>query len=355
MPKRTIPRIMHLAEQLEADIRRRGLQSGDAYMNAAEVAGFLRISASTANRVLQILDRRGIVERAQKKGTFISNPDQEQPLHTIERIHMVTFQDSVKQSGLMTEPVIVGIQNSLPGSMIQFNFLPPLGNRDHLRRLLDEAQRSPDPVGVVLTRAPYHAQKMVEASGIPGVIHGYPQPTVTKLAWISIDYNAIGKLCADFVMRKKAKELIQLLPERPLLPGDYRLQRSVRHALAAAGYDSAAFRVCTLPVDEEAVHGWLREEIDGRKSRPIVICSPEFLTASPSDALKRLGLKRTQYEVLVIDDHRMAVDTLPRISSPISDFEVGVHIAELLQRQVRGETDSLHEIFPVELIPEGAT
>lgn len=137
MPIVRIPKVVQLAEQVASNIRASGLVRGDPYMNAAGVARELRVSASTANRVLQILAERGVVERAQKRGTIICNPDPEQAVHAIKRVHMITFQDSVKQSGLMTDPVIVGMQRKLPAAMIQFNFFPSIGNPEHLAHLLD--------------------------------------------------------------------------------------------------------------------------------------------------------------------------------------------------------------------------
>ncbi len=354
MPKLKIPKIVQLAEKLEEDIRKRGLVSGDIYMNAAEVAKKLRTSGSTANRVLQILAGRGVVERAQKRGTIIVNPNPTPPARTIQRIHMITFQDSVKQSGLMNDPVIVGMQRSLPSAMIQFNFLPPLGDSTHLENLISEAKRSPDLVGIVLTKAPYHAQKMVEASGLPTVVHGYLHPSVTNLAWITIDYEASGKLIGKLFVKQKFNRLVVVLPERAILPGDHRLISGITQQLKVAKYDAGTIQVCCLPQDEDVLHTWLKHEIGAQKDGVMLACHPEMLAAAPLKGLRKLGLSRKRCEVVVLDEHGKVQsklsEPLPRIYSPVPEEEMGAHIAELLNAQLQNNGGPTHEVLGVELV-----
>jgi len=356
MPKVRIPKIVRLAEQVAGDIRSRGLKAGDPYMNAAELARELRVSASTANRVLQILDERGVVERARKKGTLVSDPSPEGPLRTIKRVHMLTFQASARPVGVMTDPVIVGIQHKLPGSMIQFNFLSSVVNADHVKRLLDEARRSPDPVGIVLTRAPFAAQKMVEESGVPTVVHGYLQPSIGKLAWITIDYDEIGRLLGRFVREQKARRIVVVIPEQPLLPGDYRLLARLREELGKGAYGPGDLHIGCLPRDDDAVAAWLTEHVPLGKGRTTVACYRDYHVPGVRKALRRAGVRRHECDIVVIDEHWSAARKngagLVRIVSPASEFEVGVAIAELLLDQMKGKGGAgMHRVFPVELIP----
>lgn len=355
MPKVRIPKIVRLAEQVEEDIRSRGLRAGDPYMNAAELARELRVSASTANRVLQILDERGVVERARKKGTLVSNPSPEGPLRTIKRVHMLTFQASVRPVGVMTDPVIVGIQHKLPGSMVQFNFLSSVVDADQVRRLLDEARRSPDPVGIVLTRAPFAAQKMVEESGIPTVVHGYLQPSVGKLAWITIDYDEIGCLLGRFVRDREAKRVAVVIPEQPLLPGDYRLLDRLREELGQANYGPGDLQIACLPRDDDAVAAWFSEHVPLGSGRTVVACYRDYHVPGVRKALRKAGVRRAACDIVAIDEHWSATRKngggLARIVSPASEFEVGAAIAELLLDQLKGRGGKgMHRIFPVELV-----
>jgi DNA-binding transcriptional regulator YhcF (GntR family) len=353
MPRTRIPKIMQMAEVLEQDIRKRGLKPGDRYMTAAEVASFLNVSATTANRVLQILAGRDVVERAQKRGTIVSNPFPERPLRTIEKIHMITFQENVKQTGLMTDPVVVGIQNVLQGCMIQFNFLSPLGREDDLGRLLQEVGRAGSAVGIVLTKSTYQAQRMVEQSGIPAVVHGYPQPSIGKMAWLTVDYEKIGSLAGGHFAKQKVSSAVQLLPERPMLPGDYRLQGAMKKVMSEKGYDAESFHVCCLPYDPEVLRAWFGEQFRGSDGKCGIITNHECLSSVPMDKLRKLAPGRGLCDVVIIDEHKKAGSQLPkgspRIHGSVSDFEVGRHIARLLLRQMDGENGQLSEILPVKL------
>lgn len=350
MAKMRIPKVMQLAEQLESHITELGLQAGEQYMNAAEVAKHLRVSASMANRVLQILDERGIVERAQRKGTIISNPKIDRPVHGVKRVHMITFSDTVKQTGLMTDPVIVGIQRKLPGCSIQFNFLPPQSNHDHLAQLLAEARRSPEQVGIVLTRAPFRAQKMVEESGIPTVVHGYIQPAVSKLASITVDYDRIGELIGEHFVGGRGSQLVLVLPERALLPGDYRLIRGIKKEMKKASCSVDAIKICCLPEDPGVIREWLETYLNGSGGKVMMVCHPEMLAVKPWNILKKVT---ADSEVVVVDEHGAAGSVLPkplpRIYSPVPEVEVGVHIADLLNAQMEGKKKGLCEVLPVEM------
>lgn len=350
-----VPKVIQLAEQLAEKIRASGLKQGDPYMNAAAVASELRVSASTANRVLQILAERGIVERAQKRGTIISDPNPEQPVHAIKRVYMVSFQDTVRQSGLMTDPVIVGMQRKLPGAMVQFNFLPPMGNRDHLSRLLDEARRSAEPVGLVLTKAPAHAQRMVAESGIAAVIHGYPQVGVDQMPWITVDYEEIGRLAGRFCVRSLAERLVVVLPDRPILEGDYRLFSGAQSELAAADFRADAISLRCHVSDDMDAFDWMREYVASNNGKTLFVLHPEFLTGRTPGKLSKALPPANRADIVVVDEHdhlRLGLKrALCRVHTPVSESKVGERIAELLAAQIAsGDVDVSGEILPVELL-----
>jgi DNA-binding LacI/PurR family transcriptional regulator len=355
MPTVRISKVVTLAEQLASGIRSSGLKAGDSYMNAAEVAKELRVSASMANRVLQILAECGIVERAQKRGTIISNPNPEHPVNAIKRVHMITFQDTVKQSGLMADPVIVGMQRKLPGVMIQFNFLPPMGNPDHLARLLDEARRSSDQVGIVLTKAPAHAQRMVAESGIAAVIHGYPQAGVENLPSITTDYDESGRLAGRFCVDSHGERTVLVLPNRPILEGDYRLMTGIQAEMASAGYKADSVVIRCFDVDGWDAFDWMREFVKSNKGKTVFLLHPDFISGHPTGAIDKALPIRSRSEVIVIDEHDHVHVRLKklmhRIHTPINESDVGERIAEMLATQGddAGAGDRC-EILPVKLV-----
>lgn len=354
MPIVRIPKVVQLAEQVASNIRASGLVRGDPYMNAAGVARELRVSASTANRVLQILAERGVVERAQKRGTIICNPDPEQAVHAIKRVHMITFQDSVKQSGLMTDPVIVGMQRKLPAAMIQFNFFPSIGNPEHLAHLLDEARRAKDPVGIVLTKAPAHAQLMVAESGVAAVIHGYPQMGGQQLPSITIDYTEIGRLAGRLCVDSRCDYLALVLPNRPILEGDYRLMAGAQYELALAGYKADAVTLRCHTVDGLDAFEWMRTHVKQCNGKTLFVLHPKFINGHSASALEKALPAQSRSEIFVIDEHdHLHLNfkrAMYRVSTPTSENEVGERIAEFLAAQASGDKiETKDEILPVEM------
>src|SRR5262245_52826460 len=80
------PRVVDVAEQILADIRRRGLQPGDAYLGTAETTQWLRMNGSTVNRALQLLAQRGVIERRQRRGTIVRDPASRRSAGGLKRV-----------------------------------------------------------------------------------------------------------------------------------------------------------------------------------------------------------------------------------------------------------------------------
>jgi DNA-binding transcriptional regulator YhcF (GntR family) len=179
------PRIMELAQQLEADIRRKQLKPGDPYLPLVEAARMLGVGTSTANRALQLLAQRGLLERVQRRGTFIGSLQREASPGQLKRVFMLVHRSYLRQEGLVADGVLVGIQGVLPGVDVQFNFLPATDPTDYVDSLIAEILRAKEPAGIVLTKVPFAVQRAVRDSGLPAVVHGSPFPSIEGMAWVS--------------------------------------------------------------------------------------------------------------------------------------------------------------------------
>jgi len=280
--------LIELADILEADIRKKKLKKGSSYMNAAETATFLGVSGSTANRALQILVGRDVVVRARKRGTIVNNLNLDQSPRVIERVQMVQFMDEVISDSIMIDPVVVGIQNRLPRSHIQFNYLPRTGYYDHFMRLLDEAEKCRPVSGIVLTISDYTAQRLLEERMLPSIVHGYVRPAITKLSSITLDYEMAGEICGDFCVRNKIKNIAIVLPMRPLFTGDFKFQCAITEFLAKAGYSLGAVRIHSLSNDSKVMAAWLNDnysECDGLA----LVCHTSLLNTKPLEILHEDG------------------------------------------------------------------
>src|SRR3984957_16744093 len=118
------PRIVDLADRILADIRRKRLRPGDPYLSTAEIARLLRVSGTAANRALQLLAQRQVLERRQRRGAFIARGPAGGKTVVVNRVHLLVHRDYLRAEGLLADGVVLGIQGELPQAEIQFNFLP---------------------------------------------------------------------------------------------------------------------------------------------------------------------------------------------------------------------------------------
>src|SRR3954470_11037243 len=121
-----VPPVLDLAEKIKGDIRERKLRPGDAYMNTQEVARHFRVNGTTANRALQLLTQRGMLQRRQRTGTLIADPAARPKGKQIRRVHLFVHQEHLKSEGLLGDGMLVGLQRALPNAEFQFNYPPAL-------------------------------------------------------------------------------------------------------------------------------------------------------------------------------------------------------------------------------------
>src|SRR4249919_1108185 len=90
------PKIVQLATALQRDIQDKRLAPGDPYLNTADAARLLGVSTVAANRALQLLVKRDVLCRRQRRGTFIADPKQGSDPTLIERVHLLVHKNFLK-------------------------------------------------------------------------------------------------------------------------------------------------------------------------------------------------------------------------------------------------------------------
>jgi len=334
------PPIVKLAEQIEADILKRGLVSGDSYLSAAETAKMLRVGTATANRALQLLEHRQILVRRQRLGTFIANPPGETG-HSLRRVNLIVDQNYLKTEGVLADGILVGIQKALPEADLRFRFMPATDDPDFVHNMIDEALQSPHREGFVLVRASLTAQRIVADSGLPAVIHGTPYPSITTIPWIDRDAHQIGQLLTEYLLERGCRHLLLLLRQQ-VMPGDHGLLDTVQQQLERAG-TGRSFTLRCLP----AVKGEIQQEVTSlltrRKGKWGIICRSEPLAHGARSALtsKRSGSLLLSGDIVVTDVYRTQIKELPPYTHThpiLTPEEIGRKIGEQLHRQFAGES-----------------
>jgi GntR family transcriptional regulator, arabinose operon transcriptional repressor len=358
MPKNgdsVTPQLAELADRLIEDIRSRKLKSGDRYLSAAEASTLLGVSTVAANRALQLLDRRRIISRQQRRGAFIldiSDASQARPLH---RVHFLVHPLYMRTEGMGNDHILLGMQSKLPGVHVQISFLPQGDETSLVQQLIGQALSADSTDGFVLVRVSCETQRLIAGSGLPAVVFGAVYPGIDGLASLDRDMHAVGGLLAQWMLDRGHKR-VAYLNRQIVLPGDNITMESIASVLAEAGLGVDALLVRGLPSDVQACIADLVSLLTRPNAPTAFICRSLRIAENVEAAIERLGADSSKYDIAVCDIYSGGKDacrfTYPR---PIeNDEQQGQHLARLLSAQVEGMNSSAqHVVVPVELkLPE---
>jgi hypothetical protein len=342
-------KIVDVAGQILADIRRRKLRPGDSYLTTAETAHLLHVSGSTVNRALQLLAQRGVIQRRQRQGTLIADLETESPLR---RVHLVVREDHLRTEGLWADGVLLGLQGALAGVELQFNFRPEIDEADYVNQLIGDVLRSRQAAGFVLIRSTVTAQRLVVASGLPAVVSGTLQPSIRDLPSVDRDQRRIGVLLAEYLLKRRCRRFLVLMRER-LTAGDHAMLDGALATLATAGVGLDAVTLRCLPTDAEAIQAATGELLDGSRAPVGCLCRSEFLARGVERAAGSLRLSGRRSPTVVVADavHRQSSDTpFPCIEPTVTPEEWGAALGRMLVAVARGERpDPYQLVIPVRL------
>lgn len=343
------PRIVQLAEQITADIRRRRLKPGDSYLTTAETARLLGISTTAANRAMQLLVQRQVLHRRQRAGTTVAAPTETRQGPALRRVHLLFHRRYLETEGLLADGRVIGIQSELPGADIQFSFPPEGGELPHVEDVIRRALAAPSPEGIVASRASLEVQRALAASGLPVVLAGTAFPSVQGLPWIDRDHCQIGRVLTEHLLASGARWLAVFNRER-MLAGDHQTFDAVRDVLAEAGLPGNALTLRCLPYDAEAVATEVRLLMESNRAKGGILCRGTPLADAVTATLAEV--RPAQRPALAVCDVFAKSGPSPYVTaSPLlGPQEWGARLGRLLARQARGEVlQPHHEIVPVAL------
>lgn len=346
------PRIVDVAEQIAADIRRRKLRPGDSYPGTAATARRLKVSGSTVNRAFQLLAQRGVVQRRQRRGTIVCDPASRRTDATLHRVHLVVREDHLRAEGLWADGVLWGLQGALPGVELQFNFRPEVDEAEYVEQLIRDILSSRQTAGLVLIRSTVVTQRLVAESGLPAVVSGTLQPSITNLPSIDRDQRQIGVLLAQHLLDSGCRKFVLLMRER-IVAGDHLTIDGALATLAAAGVSLGDVRLRCLPSDEAAIIAAAEALFSDERNRVGCLCRSATLARGVATTIERLRFSAKRRPMLVVADAagRAPDETpYPSIESLIPAEEYGAKLGQMLAAAARGERpDPYHVVVPVRL------
>ncbi|MEZ6128693.1 MAG: hypothetical protein R3C59_08420 [Planctomycetaceae bacterium] len=353
MPRpRSAPQISTLADEIAADIRGRKLGPGDAYLSAADTARRFKVSGTAANRALQLLEKRCVLHRRQRVGAVIADPTvgvvQDSQL---QRVHLIVQENYLRTEGLLSDGVLIGLQETLPGAELQFNFLPDRDEVSYVQTLVTEALKSRLRGGFVLLRSSVGTQRIVENSGLPAVVHGQLHPSISRIAQIDRDQYQIGQILTDYLLRQRCSRMLVLLRET-VSSGDHRFLDAVMSTCLDAGLGLDRLTIRCFPADSEAIAAGVREVMTKRKTG--ILCRNEQLAEAALAGVAD-STSSTNCVAAVADVYRSDSRRFVSAATVVSPEEFGRQTGRILLQRLQHEaTEPARISIPVELcIPGG--
>jgi DNA-binding LacI/PurR family transcriptional regulator len=347
-----VPSVVRVANRIVADIRRRRLKPGDAYLTTAETARLLGVSTTAANRAMQLLVQRQLLDRRQRKGTTLATPVAETGRSALRRVHVLVNRRHVETEGVFADGMLIGIQSQLPGADIGFHFLPEGNEPAEIDRLVRAILATGDTAGLVLMRASLAAQRALVASGLPVVLAGRPYPSIRGLAFVDRDHEQIGRLLAEYLLQQKVQRVLVVMRDR-MQQGDHIVVDKVRDTLAEAGLPLTALTLRCLPSDAVVAADEIGLLLDALPGPVGVLCRGTPLADAARTAIAGRSFRPGQRPVIAVCDIYGSASQHPIYphARPVIDaVERGACLGRLLACQACGERpDPDHELIPVEL------
>lgn len=351
----TQPRVMQLADRLAADIAMRGLKSGDRYLTTAEASKLLGVGNAAANKALQLLERRRLVVRQQRLGAFIIDPPCVSVDPTIDRVHFLVHQKYFRAEGVGQDEVLLGIEHELPGVTVQISFLPIAHEESFVNELLDESIRAKRTDGFILVRSSYETQHLLADRQIPTVVYGTVYPSIERLASLSSNMEAIGRILAGF-LRERGHTTIAYFNRQLAYGGDSQTIDGILALIGSDGIGMDSLVLRFLPTYNAVYAAEAKKLFQRRKPTTGFICRTARMADAVSEAAYAMGFVPGKDIDICVCDYYLKPGERPRYpyARPVpSSEEQGRRLAQHLVSQVKHtngtEKKIHHEVMPVQL------
>lgn len=324
-------RISELASTLENEIHERRLTAGDPFFSAGDAARFLGVAASTANRALQLLEKRRIIARHQRSGAVIL-PSEPASTSQVVKTCFLVHEKYMQLEGVGNDGILSGIQDECPWWSVEHAFLVPGREEEQVDELIRQSLGSGQQEAFVLVRAPFQVQHLIEQSRLPAVIHGTRYYGIDRIPMLERDHDEVIVKVVAFLQRSARRDVV-FLGRDVVLPGDQvvldRLYRSL----------DGLRPPCFLPPVDSCITAAIDQMLARTPAPDAFICSTRRQAECVCHELKKRDLVpgRDADVVLLyhygpvpdnVSYHFILVDNSPE--------QIGRRIGQILLRQILG-------------------
>tara|TARA_R110000850_G_scaffold96999_15_gene202683 strand:+ start:282 stop:1388 length:1107 start_codon:yes stop_codon:yes gene_type:complete len=340
-----------LCEALEADIRRRGLRSGDTYLTASEAAELLGVSRATAHRAFQVLASKGILSSKQRAGTVVGpnfRPWYDTPAQPEEQIRILLVQQRIRE-GRFFEDLLRSLHETLPGREVTISYVPDKGAFEFVQEILDQSPERK--TGYLVLGCPRSVHELIADLELPVVVMGPTYFTASDLPSVSANNKQRGQLLAQHLLDQKHSRIALLMPET-WLPGDIEVYEGVNEALSRNQVAHGALVLSNTPQEKKALTAEI-ERLFQSDSPPTGIICKQRSVGIVEEALAQLpnGIGKEVEILIEITDIRADLQGLYTHTTCQANLqERATRASEMLKTLLEGgELEERHIKFPVEL------
>lgn len=340
--KKALEQVSILADRLMEDIHARNLQPGDSYMTSHEAASFLGVAGASANRALQLLEKRKIIKRSQKIGCVIlepPNPDKK----IIDHVHFLLHDQYYRTEGIGGDGILFGIQGVLPTSIVSHCLLQQESCTQQVTTLLDRSFRQETLDAFVLVRASYTIQQMLAESGLPAIAFGGLYPGVEKMGQIDRDHRQAAGYCIDYLKRRGCRRLAVMM-RQTVLPGDHPTLDSLHES-------GLTLMTRFIPSENECIKTIVRELLDTPDRPDGFFCHTIRHAECVGEVLEEKKIPPESMPIVVLTTYLKKNEKIrfPHVELDADPETLGRRIGELLLK-IASTNESVRECVPVKFL-----
>lgn len=340
---KSLSRAIELADRLEADIARRRLKPGESYLTTLEASRFLGVAGASANLALQLLEKRQIIRRSQKKGSVILDP----PIYgnlPIDHVRFLVHGRYYITEGVGGDGILLGIQSEMPTSTVSHCFLTPENEIQQVVKLVERAISADNSADAfVLVRASYDTQKIIAKSGLPAVVYGEVYRGIEGLSQIDHDHAAAIRLSTEY-LQKRNRNRVAVFMRQHISPGEHRTFDTL------LSIRSFTITLRFNPHDENNIECEARALLSQRKRPDAFLCQTLRQAECVQRVRKELKISKSSMDIVVLTTYLKRGETVPfpHIALSANPESLGRRLGSLLLQRSAGQC--VQETVPVRLI-----
>ncbi len=255
------PVVLRAAKRLEADIREKGLRSGERYISTRDAGNMLGVSLVTANRAMQLLEQKGILVRRHSSGTYVGPKAEAPALKAIQAVQVFVPAQLVHVASLPLELMLRVLERQMEGQAIQCHVFPANESLEYIRQTLGRGLEDGSLAGALVVSGTRGIYKYIIENGFPAVVLGTPDPDLDSIPFLDADYRQAGRILVERLAARGHRRFGVIVGAEGR-PGTHQFYDGVMEAITQAALPPSAVTLRFETGDLDAVRAHLQSLLE---------------------------------------------------------------------------------------------